>query len=60
MIIQVMSQEIHIVDSLCNNLQWLDTVLLENVHGYRLHNHRLLVSLPNCLISHTYSEVLSF
>ena len=31
MIIQVMSQEIHIVDSLCNSLLWLDTALLVNV-----------------------------
>ena len=39
MIIQVMSQEIHIVDSLCNSLQWSDTALPENVYGYRLHNN---------------------
>ena len=57
MIIQVMSQEIHIVDSLCNSLLWLDTALLVNVHGYHLHNHQLLLSLSNCLISHTFIEV---
>ena len=60
MIIQVMSQEIHIVDSLCNSLLWLDTALLVNVHGYHLHNQWLLVSLSNCLISHTYIEVFLF
>ena len=60
MIIQVTSQEIHIVDSLCNSLLWLDTALLVNVHGYHLHNQWLLVSLSNCLISHTYIEVFLF
>ena len=60
MIIQVMSQEIHIVDSLCNSLLWLDTALLVNVHGYHLHNQRLLISLSNCPISHTYIEVFLF
>ena len=60
MIIQVTSQEIHIVDSLCNSLLWLDTALLVNVHGYHLHNQRLLISLSNCPISHTYIEVFLF
>lgn len=36
-----------------NSLQWLDTAIPENVHRYRLHNHRILVSPSNCLISHT-------
>ena len=60
MIIQVMSQEIHIVDSLCNSVLWLDTALLVNVHGYCLHNHQLLLSPSNCLISHTFIEVFLF
>lgn len=57
---QVMSQEIHIDGSPRNSLQWLDTTLPENVHGYGLHNHQLLVPPSNCLISHTYIEGFLF